>query len=57
MCAVLPVPAVAYEYLPGWAFASAMNSSMVVASTDGFATRSCGRYPASATGRKSRCVS
>ena len=35
MCAVLPVPAVAYEYMSGLAFASAMNSSMVVALTDG----------------------
>ena len=57
MCAVLPVPAVAYEYMSGLAFAKAMNSPMVVALTEGFATRSCGRYPASATGRKSRCVS
>ncbi len=43
MCAVLPVPAVAYEYLSGFAFASAMNSSIVVALIDGFATSSCGR--------------
>jgi hypothetical protein len=54
MCAVLPVPAVAYEYISGLAFAKAMNSPIVVALTEGFATRSCGRYPASATGRKSR---
>ena len=43
MCAVLPVPAVAYEYAPGCAFASAMNSSIVVALTEGFAISSCGR--------------
>ena len=43
MCAVLPVPAVAYEYVPGLALASAMNSSIVAALTDGFAIRSCGR--------------
>ncbi len=52
MCAVLPVPAVAYEYMPGLAFARAMNSSIVVALIEGFATRSCGRYPASATATK-----
>jgi hypothetical protein len=54
---VLPVPAVAYEYTPGCALASAMNSSIVVAFTDGFAISNCGKYPARATGRKSRCVS
>ena len=53
MCALLPLPPDAYESLPGFAFAYAMNSETEFAGTDGLITITLGATATWLTGAKS----
>ena len=56
-CSVLPIPEEPKLYLPGLAFAYAINSPTDATGVDGCTTSTLGTDPISATGAKSRCAS
>ena len=57
MCALLPLPPDAYDSLPGWPFAYAMNSATLFAGIDGLITITFGAIATWLTGAKSRWMS